>query len=188
MKNRKTVVLILYIAVLILLFSWVTGAFSNSRNAVPYSEVIKLFQGERVKEFVLQGKTMNMRITQADGKDTILSTTIADPEGFLREMQPLLESQIASGVLTSYDVLPEKGFNVFELVLPLILAGVALLFLWAMLMGKANSQNPLNSFGKARTVLGIPNGKKVTFADVAGADEEKQELEEIVDFLRAPEK
>ncbi|MBQ3504655.1 MAG: AAA family ATPase, partial [Oscillospiraceae bacterium] len=57
-----------------------------------------------------------------------------------------------------------------------------------MLMGRMNSSNPLQNFGKARTVLGVPDGKKVTFADVAGADEEKEELQEIVDFLRDPDK
>ena len=55
-------------------------------------------------------------------------------------------------------------------------------------MGKMNGSNPLANFGKARTVLGVPDGKKVTFADVAGADEEKEELAEIVDFLRNPGK
>ena len=74
------------------------------------------------------------------------------------------------------------------LILPLILAGLVLLFVWAMLMSRANNNNPLQNFGKARTVLGVPDGKKVTFADVAGADEEKEELQEIVDFLREPEK
>ena len=63
-----------------------------------------------------------------------------------------------------------------------------LLFAWALLMGKMNNNNPLQNFGKARTVLGIPDGKKVTFDDVAGADEEKEELAEVVDFLRNPDK
>ena len=51
-----------------------------------------------------------------------------------------------------------------------------------------SSGNNLNNFGKARTLLGMPDGKKVTFDDVAGADEEKQELQEVVDFLRDPDK
>ena len=72
--------------------------------------------------------------------------------------------------------------------LPIILAGGVLLVLWTLLMGKMNGSNPLANFGKARTVLGVPDGKKVTFADVAGADEEKEELAEIVDFLRNPGK
>ena len=61
---------------------------------------------------------------------------------------------------------------------------------WFILMSKANSNagNQMGAFGKARTLLGVPDGKKVTFEDVAGADEEKQELQEIVEFLRDPDK
>jgi len=64
---------------------------------------------------------------------------------------------------------------------------MVLLFAWAMFMSRMNSQNPMSNFGRARTVLGVPDGKKVTFDDVAGADEEKEELAEVVDFLRNPE-
>ena len=63
-----------------------------------------------------------------------------------------------------------------------------LLFVWAMMMGRMNNNNHLQNFGKARTVLGIPDSQKVTFDDVAGADEEKAELQEVVDFLKNPEK
>ena len=61
-----------------------------------------------------------------------------------------------------------------------------LLLVWAMLMGRANNNNPMNNFGKARTHKA--SGKKVSFDDVAGVDEEKEELQEVVDFLRNPEK
>lgn len=188
MKNRKTVALILYVVLLVLLFSWISGLFGRSANAVPYSELMKLFENGQVRGFVVQEDTISLELKEPYHNKTTISTRLADAEGFRQEMKPTLEKQIADGTLEYYDFLPRKGFSAFDFVLPLILSGVVLLFLWAMLMGKANAQNPLNSFGKARTVLGIPNGKKVTFADVAGADEEKQELEEIVDFLRAPEK
>ena len=69
-----------------------------------------------------------------------------------------------------------------------MIVGLILLLLWALLMGRMNSHNPMSNFGKARTVLGVPDGAKVTFQDVAGADEEKEELQEVVDFLRDPEK
>ena len=66
---------------------------------------------------------------------------------------------------------------------------MVLLFIWALLMGRMSSAgNPMGGFSKARTVLGVPGDKKVTFDDVAGADEEKEELQEIVDFLKNPEK
>ena len=188
MKNRRTFALILYLVVLVLLFSWISGMFSRNTNSMPYSQMVELFQKEQVRRFVVQDQTIRMELrTPYQGKN-VVTVKLADPEGFRMEMKPLLDQQRRDGVLEAYDFMPEKNFSPYDLVLPLLLVGIVMLFLWAILMGKANSQNPLNNFGKARTVLGVPNGKKVTFADVAGADEEKQELQEIVDFLRAPAK
>ena len=188
MKNRRTIVLILYVAVLILLFSWISGVFTRNVNSVPYSKVVELLEAGQVKRFVVQDQTITMELHEPYQNKTTLSTKLADPQGFFEDMGPMLDSLVKEGTLEFYDYLPHKGFSAYDLVLPLIVVGVVLLFLWALLMGKANAQNPLSTFGKARTVLGVPEGKKVTFADVAGADEEKEELEEIVDFLRNPEK
>ena len=103
-------------------------------------------------------------------------------------MQALFLAQTESGILQGYDFVAVPDSSPYDLVLPIIIAGLVLLFVWAFLMGKMNSTNPLQNFGKARTVLGVPDGKKVTFDDVAGADEEKEELREVVDFLRDPGK
>ena len=67
-----------------------------------------------------------------------------------------------------------------------LVTGIVLLMLWFFLLGKANGNNPMANFGKARTVLGMSDNTKVTFDDVAGADEEKEELTEIVEFLKNP--
>ena len=92
-------------------------------------------------------------------------------------------------MLESYNFVPDKGFSPYTLILPLLVVGLVILFVWALLMGRMSSAgNPMNGFSKARTVLGVPGDKKVTFDDVAGADEEKEELQEIVDFLKNPEK
>ena len=107
----------------------------------------------------------------------------------MAQNEELLAQQMESGVLEGYNFLAVKATTPMDYVMPLLIAGGLLLFLWFILMGRANGGgNPMNNFGKARTVQGIPDGRKVTFADVAGADEEKAELQEVVDFLRAPEK
>ncbi len=188
MKNRRTISLILYLVVLVLLFSWVTGMFSRNANTIPYSQLVELFQEEQVKRFVVKDDTITLELRVPYNGKTTISSKLANPQGFRLEMKDLLDSQRESGVLEAYDFLPERQFSPYDLVMPLLLVGIALIFLWGMLMGRMNNNNPLNSFGKARTVLGVPDGKKVTFADVAGADEEKQELQEIVDFLRSPAK
>ena len=188
MKNRRIIPIIIYAAVLVLVFSWATGLFSQKGAALSYSQVVDLFRAEQVKSFVVKDQTITMELRSPINGQSTVTTTLADPQIFRMEMNDLLQSQRESGVLTSFDFVPEKGFSATELIFPLLTVGVVLLLLWAMFMGRMNNSNPMSNFGKARTVLGVPDGKKVTFADVAGADEEKEELREVVDFLRDPGK
>ena len=187
-KNRKPIPVILYVILLISVFSWASQLLGDGVSKIPYSQVLSLFRQEQVKAFEVQDDVITMELYDAIDGENIVSANLAYPESFLAEMGDLLEEQTASGVLEYYTLSPKEGFSPNDLILPLILAGLVLLFAWAMLMSKANNNNPLQNFGKARTVLGVPDGKKVTFADVAGADEEKEELQEVVDFLKNPKK
>ena len=189
MKKRSIFSVILYVGILALLLSWVLGAFGGSSDDLRYSQIVELFENEQVKSFVVQDQTIRLTLhTPYDGKQELVCK-LADVESFRQEMIPLIQIQSSQGILESYDFVPEEGFNVYDLVWPLLIVGGVLLLLWFILMSRAQGGgNPMANFGKARTVLGVPDGKKVTFDDVAGADEEKQELQEVVDFLRDPEK
>ena len=188
MKNRRSIPVFVYLLLLVVVFSWANELLSGSVNQLPYSSVLDLFQKEQVKAMEVKDGVITMELyTAIDGENTITSS-LANPEVFQEQMGALLQAQHEAGILEYYHFYPEEPFSTYELILPLVLAGLVLLFVWAMFMSRANSNNPLQNFGKARTVLGVPDGKKVTFADVAGADEEKEELQEVVDFLRNPEK
>ena len=188
MNNRRLVPLVIYLAALVLVFSWISGMTATSKSELPYSELVGLFEKEQVRSFVVKGNTISLELhTPYNGK-TQLRAQLAQPESFRQELEETFQEQHASGKLERYDFVPGKELSPYDFVLPIILAGGVLLVLWTLLMGKMNGSNPLANFGKARTVLGVPDGKKVTFADVAGADEEKEELAEIVDFLRNPGK
>ncbi len=188
MKNRRIIPLIVYLAVLIAVFSWAGDLFGEDLNQIPYSTVVELFRQEQVRAFEVREEIITMELNAPVNGETTVSACLASPEVFQQEMGDLLVQQKEAGILDYYHYVPEEGFSAYDLVLPLLLVGMVLLFAWAMFMSRANASNPLQNFGKARTVLGIPDGKKVTFADVAGADEEKEELQEVVDFLRNPEK
>ena len=188
MKSRKFLSLVIYLGILFLLLSWTTNLFGGSGNAIPYSKVVSLFQDEQVKSFLVEGNQITLNLYNPYDGNTTVRTELADPEGFRQDMQPLFLSQVEDGVLIEYDFVEEAGPTAFSLIIPLLVVGIVLLLLWALLMGRLNGGGHLQNFGKARTVLGVPDGKKVTFDDVAGADEEKAELQEIVDFLRDPEK
>ena len=189
MKNRSRFIpLAIYMMVLLAAFTWLGDIFGSDGNTVTYSEVVSLFRQEQVKEFLVEGDQLTMLLHQPYLGETKIITTLSDPDGFRAEMQETFLAQTDSGILLSYDFVSVPDSSPFDLVLPLIIAGLVLLFVWTLLMGKMNNSNPLQNFGKARTVLGVPDGKKVTFDDVAGADEEKEELKEVVDFLRNPAK
>ena len=187
-KNRKAIPMIAYLLLLFAVFSWANNLFSDNLSQIPYSQVVDLFRQEQVKAFEIQDDVITMELHGTMNGENIVKASLAYPEHFLTEMSDLLQAQKESGVLAYYSLSPAEPFNPYDLILPLILAGLVLLFVWAFFMSRANNNNPLQNFGKARTVLGIPDGKKVTFADVAGADEEKEELQEVVDFLKNPEK
>ena len=188
MKNRRAIPMIAYLLLLFAVFSWTNSLFSDSQNQIPYSQVVELFRLEQVKAFEIQDDVITMELYGTIEGENIVRASLAYPEYFLTEMSDLLEQQKQSGVLQYYTLAPKEPFSPYDLILPLVLAGLVLLFVWGIFMSRANSNNPLQNFGKARTVLGVPDGKKVTFADVAGADEEKEELQEVVDFLRNPQK
>ena len=187
MKKRRGMSVVFYLLGLILLFSWVISIFGSGSEDVTYSQMVQLFQEEQVKSFTVEQKRIYLNLHNPYRGDTSLTCNLADPEGFHRDMQALFQEQTEKGILVSYDFVPESEFSPYDLILPLLIAGGVLLLLWFLAMGKLNSNgNPMANFGRARTTLG--SNEKVTFDDVAGADEEKQELQEIVDFLRNPEK
>ena len=187
MKNRKIPFMIIYAVILLLLFSWMLGIFNTDSGTLTYSQVVALFQQEQVRSFTVQEDTIYLQLhTPVNGKET-LTGTIADADSFRREMWDTIQAQTASGVLESYDFQADKELSPYDFILPIIIAGVVLLVVWMLIVGRANAKNPMADFGKARAISG-QRGKKVTFDDVAGVDEEKAELQEVVDFLRNPQK
>ena len=189
MKRTRWIPLIVYAALLVAFLGWISNLFTTSQDTLPYSKVVELFNKEQVRQFVVEDQTITMQLNKPYNGQTTITAPLADPESFRQEMHETFAEQTASGVLESYNFVPDKGFSPYTLILPLLVVGVVLLLIWALLMGRMSSAgNPMNAFSKARTVLGVPGDKKVTFDDVAGADEEKEELQEIVDFLKNPEK
>ena len=189
MKKRRILPIIIYIGILVLLFSWMTDFFGLGKDNLSYSQVVKLFQKEQVQSFVVSDEEIELKLhTPYDGK-TELTVPLAERDRFREEMWELIQEQTKSGVLTSYDFIPKDELSPFDFILPIVLAGGILLLLYVILAGRASGGgNPMSNFGKAKTTVGLPNGEKVTFADVAGVDEEKEELQEVVDFLRNPGK
>lgn len=190
MKNqRKSFFPLVYLLGLVLVLSWAMGNFGQKTNAIAYSNLVKLFQREQVSQFLVEGDEITLLLREPYNGKTTLRTGLADSEVFRAQMQPLFDQQTASGVLEAYDFVADKSYTPYDFILPLLVAGGVLLLAWFLLVSRLNGGgNPASQFGKARTVQGVPEGQKVTFQDVAGADEEKEELQEVVDFLCSPDR
>ena len=187
MKKRSILTTIIYVVLLALLFSWIIGVFDQKRETVSYSEAVELVKSGAVESFTISDQELSLNLKEGEAKKKALRATITDGDKFLADVEPEL-SLLRSQEAITYKIQKESGFSAYSLILPLVIAGVIVVFFYAIFMSRAAGGGGAASFGKARTVLGIPDGKKVTFADVAGADEEKQELQEVVDFLRDPKK
>ena len=188
MNKRKVITVIIYAAVLILVFGWMLGLFGDGTDGLAYSDVVNLFHNKQVESFQVEGDKIYLELNSPYKNKTKLTAHMADTEQFRQELSQLFVEQNKEGILKSYNFVPVKPVSPYAYIIPIIIAGGVLLFVWMLFAGRANNNNPMANFGKARTVNGLPGDKKVTFADVQGVDEEKEELQEVVDFLRNPDK
>ena len=191
MNNQKNTLLpsLLFLVVVAALVLVVGRLSSAPAKQLSYSEVLDLFETEQVESFVLEGSTLTLTLRDADANTSSPYAKIGDTETFHKDLDALIAEQSASGVLTSYDYLPEPPAPWYRAALPYVLAGLALLFVWVLMQNRAGGgPAAMSQFTRADARLGPDKRDPVTFDDVAGADEEKAELQQIVDFLRDPKR
>ena len=186
----------LYILLGLLIFFTITSLQQMDRTDSPtYSQIRTLFMQERVEYFTLEDNTLTLTLRGQNGeKSARLIYRVADPAVFYADMRELIDQQLTSGVLAGYDYPPGVESSWWYNLIPYLVAAAVLCLFWYLMMrqrgaagGGGNSPGTAR-FSHARTRTLSDQGKKVTFDDVAGADEEKEELQEIVEFLRDPQK
>ena len=191
MNNQKNTLLpsLLFLVVVAALVLVVGRLSSAPAKQLSYSEVLDLFETEQVESFVLEGSTLTLTLRDADANTSSPYAKIGDTETFHKDLDALIAKQSNDGVLTSYDYLPEPPAPWYRAALPYVLAGLALLFVWVLMQNRAGGgPAAMSQFTRADARLGPDKRDPVTFDDVAGADEEKAELQQIVDFLRDPKR
>ena len=186
-KTLQTILLVAVLALVLVVLS--SSLLTQNGSRLAYSDVLDLFENKRVESFVLQGDTLTLTLYGSDAEQAGTATAkIGDIETFHKDLDETIAAQSAAGVLKSYNYLPAAN-SIWKTALPYLLVGIALLFVWFILMNRSGSgPNAMAQFTRANARFGVPSGESVTFQDVAGADEEKEELSEIVEFLRDPDR
>ena len=174
-------------AMIVLLMAFYIFSGSMNTPGITYSQVQDLFEDRQVQSFYVKDGT-DLYLHLKDG--SVVRNELSSVTVFREDLGDLIDQQRADGILVEYDYAPVYVPPWWsEILLYVVLIGVVfLLWQYAMARAQGGSVDQGRKFGRARIRFGSDNKKKVNFTDVAGADEEKEELQEIVQFLQDPKK
>ena len=185
-KNNKRVIFYVILAVFLLAVAASTIAPLRAQR----------YTYEQLCDDIVKGNVTSIKVTEggkatvktAQGETKTFKFTSMSYQDFYDYYRPILEVKRLAGEL-EYNLEQPSSTSAWVSYIPyILLIGVLIFTIVAFIRMSGGRGGALNNFGKARTKLGIDEKKKVLFRDVAGAEEEKEELKEIVDFLKEPGK
>ena len=186
-KRRPGVSILPLMLIVILCVSWLTQL--NQRDEMTYDEMVQLFEQQKVEAFRFTDSSTLM--LQDKGSDQPVRCRIHDYTLFYSDLNDLVKEQKAAGIIKSYSYPPPEGTDWLGIMLPYLMMALMFGGMWYLMSVRAQGgmgPDRMAKFGSAQIRGLSEKDKQVTFADVAGADEEKEELREIVEFLKNPKK
>ncbi len=187
---RKSKGIIMYLAMFGLLIVLLFAMMSMDKpvSTMKYYEVLDYFKQGKVEEYQIDYDNGNLTM-KIEGKNQPVEYQLASISQFNEDVKPYIDQYEQTNDTTfKRNYLPAKEPSLISALLPtlLLLGGMAVL--WIFMMRQAGGGGgKMNTFGKAKPKP-VEDGHRVTFQDVAGADEEKEELVEVVEFLKDPKK
>ena len=195
-KNIRNIILCIVLPLIIFGTAFFFMRYTNATAQTKYNEIVRMVLNNEISEYQLNLYSGNLKYTlRKDNKS--YNYTVASPDIFYNDVNSYVMENNAkynndpnnkNVIVVDYKRGNEGAW--LQNILPtLLVVGVcAVLFIYSMKrMNSAMGTDKTMMFGKAK-VRKAEDAKKTTFADVAGADEEKEEMSEIVDFLKSPEK
>ncbi len=194
-KNRARDIGFYVLILLILLATVYTMTRNTQAKTYKYSEIYDLFKKEQVDSFYVDGTNLVLTLkadkaaaaSATDTAPTTVTYQLSSFTVFYNDFNDMVKDQYARGVISSYDY--RQGWTApwWLSLLPYVLVMAVFMAIWYVMMNKAGgAAGGVAKFSRARTKLGSEEKEKKTFADVAGCEEEKDELKEIVEFLKSP--
>lgn len=192
-KNQgKLKGLLVYLGIPIIIILIAAMFFSMNKVEQPtYSDIVSYFEEQKVTEFSVNGNSAMLTLKLYDG--TEIEHKLMDWETFKEDVWDDIELYNSNhrNEEMKIDLIASSDSSMWIELIPTILLVVVAVVFWIFLMkrmGNGGMGSKELNFGKAKFKNSADEKKKTTFNDVAGADEEKEELEEIVEFLKAPQK
>ncbi|MGN0470613.1 MAG: ATP-dependent zinc metalloprotease FtsH [Acutalibacteraceae bacterium] len=194
MDNKKTIRnLLIYLGIPIVLIIIISLFFSmQPKTEYATSEIVYMFKDQQVKEYSLDFGSGEINIKKTD--DTELKTNVASITLFLQSVNPYIEEYNEKNpdqpMKYTWKQATDNSWwlSLIPNLILIILLGVVWWYFMRKLSGGMGDAGKQMNFGKAKIKSVSDEKRKTTFADVAGADEEKEELREIVEFLKDPKK
>ncbi|MBR0231467.1 MAG: ATP-dependent zinc metalloprotease FtsH [Clostridia bacterium] len=208
MKNKGSGRIILFYLAFFLVVILVAGLLRSSggnQKEIDYGTVVQKFQKGEIHRYYVD-TDYNLYLSDTVGTDEQNAKKdayktyeyihrLADVEIFTNDLSEIILQQTKEGTLVKFDYEAPSVLPWWVPYIPYVLVLIALgVFFWLFISRTSQSGGgigiggKMNSFSRARTKLGSDEKNKVLFSDVAGADEEKEELQEIVEFLKNPQK
>ena len=183
---------VLLLAIMALAASWLLQNNADLPQ-VDYAQARQLFVQEKVQRFTVEGNTLTLELRESVQGSKTVRHELYDFQLFQDDLMPLVITQSEKGIIEDYDFYQDHSVNWLATLAPTLVTVLLIGLFWYFFILRpqqmaGGGQDRMAKFGSARIRTLSDSDKSIGFRSVAGADEEKEELSEIVDFLRDPGK